>query len=61
MRIFKSLTVSLLCAQVPGTGFGQVDGTWHFRVTILPSEEDISQVVEALRRFHEDFVERYTE
>ena len=21
---------------VPGSGFGQVDGTWHFRTTFLP-------------------------
>ena len=24
------------CAVVPGSGFGQADGTWHFRTTILP-------------------------
>merc|ERR1712100_741146 len=26
---------------VPGSGFGQVDGTYHFRTTFLPSEQDI--------------------
>ena len=30
---------------VPGTGFGQADGTFHFRCTILPREEDIDDVI----------------
>ena len=41
---------------VPGSGFGQVDGTWHFRTTILPQEEDMGDVVVAMRKFLEDFV-----
>ena len=44
---------------VPGSGFGQVDGTWHFRTTILPQEEDMGDVVVAMRAFHEDFMQRY--
>jgi aspartate/methionine/tyrosine aminotransferase len=35
---------------VPGSGFGQVAGTAHFRTTILPPTEKIRQVVEKLRR-----------
>ncbi len=34
---------------VPGTGFGQVPGTAHFRTTILPSTDRIRMVVEKLR------------
>ena len=37
---------------VPGTGFGQVPGTAHFRTTILPPTAKIQQVVERLKAFH---------
>ena len=45
---------------VPGSGFGQADGTFHFRTTFLPSEEDIGRVVENLSRFHERFMAKYS-
>lgn len=44
---------------VPGSGFGQEDGTYHFRTTFLPSEEDIKGVVELLSKFHAKFIEKY--
>jgi alanine transaminase len=44
---------------VPGSGFGQVEGTWHFRTTFLPSEEDIGGVVERLSKFHAEFMDKY--
>eukprot|EP00983_Pelagomonas_calceolata_P093808 1157817-Pelagomonas_calceolata.AAC.9 len=28
---------------VPGSGFGQKDGTYHFRTTFLPSENEIGR------------------
>jgi aspartate/methionine/tyrosine aminotransferase len=37
---------------VPGSGFGQAEGTAHFRTTILPPTEKIRQVVEKLGVFH---------
>ena len=37
---------------VPGSGFGQVQGTAHFRTTILPPTEKIALVVERLASFH---------
>jgi aspartate/methionine/tyrosine aminotransferase len=40
---------------VPGTGFGQAQGTAHFRTTILPPTEKLQKVVEALGKFHRDF------
>jgi aspartate/methionine/tyrosine aminotransferase len=40
---------------VPGTGFGQVPGTAHFRTTILPSTDRIRMVVEKLAAFHASF------
>jgi alanine transaminase len=40
---------------VPGSGFGQVEGTAHFRITILPPTEKIRQVVEKLSAFHQAY------
>jgi aspartate/methionine/tyrosine aminotransferase len=43
---------------VPGSGFGQVPGTWHFRTTILPPLDQIEAVIERLAAFHRSFVRR---
>jgi aspartate/methionine/tyrosine aminotransferase len=43
---------------VPGSGFGQAPGTWHFRTTILPPLDRIEAVVERLGAFHRRFVAR---
>jgi alanine transaminase len=37
---------------VPGSGFGQLPGTAHFRTTILPPTEKLEKVVERLAAFH---------
>jgi aspartate/methionine/tyrosine aminotransferase len=37
---------------VPGTGFGQAPGTWHFRTTILPPVDRLEQVVRRIGEFH---------
>eukprot|EP00656_Telonema_subtile_P029974 TRINITY_DN33016_c0_g1_i1.p1 TRINITY_DN33016_c0_g1~~TRINITY_DN33016_c0_g1_i1.p1 ORF type:complete len:203 (-),score=71.52 TRINITY_DN33016_c0_g1_i1:32-640(-) len=44
---------------VPGSGFGQRDGTWHFRTTFLPPEDQMEAVVERMRVFHEGFMAKY--
>ena len=44
---------------VPGSGFGQKPGTWHFRTTFLPSEEDIKGVAVKLTDFHNSFIAQY--
>ncbi|ESW07358.1 hypothetical protein PHAVU_010G123200 [Phaseolus vulgaris] len=44
---------------VPGSGFGQVPGTWHFRCTILPQEEKIPAIVSRLTEFHEKFMDEF--
>ena len=42
---------------VPGSGFGQKDGTWHFRTTFLaPGTDDYAQRFKA---FHSDFMRKY--
>lgn len=40
---------------VPGSGFGQLPGTWHFRTTILPPRDEIGTVVRKLADFHAAF------
>lgn len=47
-----------LCV-VPGSGFGQVDGTWHFRTTILPQEGELKEVLAKFEKFHRKFLEKY--
>ncbi|KAJ7963361.1 alanine aminotransferase 2 [Quillaja saponaria] len=44
---------------VPGSGFGQVPGTLHFRCTILPQEDKIPAVVSRLTEFHEGFLDEF--
>jgi len=44
---------------VPGSGFGQKDGTFHFRTTFLPPEDQIDSVVESLKTFNTKFLAKY--
>jgi len=37
----------------------QVEGTFHFRTTFLPSEHDIGAVCDRLSKFHADFIKKY--
>jgi len=37
---------------VPGSGFGQKPGTFHFRMTILPEESVLAGVLDSIERFH---------
>eukprot|EP01134_Creolimax_fragrantissima_P000019 CFRG0019T1 len=41
---------------VPGSGFKQVPGTFHFRATFLPLEEDFDTFIGLIRSFHEKFM-----
>ncbi len=41
---------------VPGSGFGQRPGTFHFRTTFLPPMEEIQALVAKLKTFHEGYV-----
>ena len=40
---------------VPGSGFGQQEGTWHFRTTILPGEDELRDVLSRFKDFNERF------
>jgi len=44
---------------VPGSGFGQKAGTWHFRTTFLPPEKDMQSVIERMAEFHQGFMASY--
>ncbi|KAL9235525.1 hypothetical protein vseg_010276 [Gypsophila vaccaria] len=44
---------------VPGSGFGQVPGTWHIRCTILPQEDKIPAIVDRLTAFHQKFMDEF--
>ncbi|CAL8101214.1 unnamed protein product [Calicophoron daubneyi] len=55
----KFLENSGVCL-VPGSGFAQVPGTWHFRITILPSVEKMKIVMRKLADFHKDFLKQYS-
>merc|ERR1719230_2408977 len=37
---------------VPGSGFRQVDGTFHLRTTFLPPENDLDMVIARYGKFH---------
>jgi aspartate/methionine/tyrosine aminotransferase len=43
---------------VPGSGFGQRPGTFHFRTTFLPPMDEIAALVANLRTFHESYTGR---
>ncbi|KAK7801229.1 hypothetical protein U0070_015406 [Myodes glareolus] len=45
---------------VPGSGFGQQEGTYHFRMTILPPIEKLRLLLEKLRHFHAKFTKEYS-
>jgi len=44
---------------VPGSGFGQVPGTNHFRITFLPVAEKMDAVIERISKFQNDFMKQY--
>lgn len=40
---------------VPGSGFGQMPGTAHFRTTLLPPTEKLREVVDKIAAFHKAY------
>ncbi|MDQ3099681.1 MAG: aminotransferase class I/II-fold pyridoxal phosphate-dependent enzyme [bacterium] len=43
---------------VPGSGFGQKLGRYHFRTTFLPPEEQIRKFIESFEKFHRSYIIR---
>ncbi|XP_030437555.1 alanine aminotransferase 2 isoform X1 [Gopherus evgoodei] len=54
----KLLEETGICV-VPGSGFGQREGSYHFRMTILPPVEKLKIVLEKVKDFHIQFLEEY--
>ncbi|ORX52001.1 PLP-dependent transferase [Hesseltinella vesiculosa] len=44
---------------VPGSGFGQVKGTYHLRTTFLPEEHLFDEFCGNVQRFHTSFLQQY--
>ncbi|KAF8940952.1 pyridoxal phosphate-dependent transferase [Dissophora ornata] len=44
---------------VAGSGFGQVEGTAHFRSTFLPQPELFDDFCSGIKKFHEGFMDKY--
>lgn len=56
---FTLLEETGICV-VPGSGFGQRDGTYHFRMTILPPVEKLKEILQRFKEFHGKFVAKYS-
>uniref|UniRef100_A0A0N5ANA5 alanine transaminase n=1 Tax=Syphacia muris TaxID=451379 RepID=A0A0N5ANA5_9BILA len=44
---------------VPGSGFGQKKGTYHFRTTILPQLPLMKEMLDRFKPFHANFMKKY--
>ena len=44
---------------VPGSGFGQREGTYHFRSTFLPPEPLFDEFIGLIEQFHINFMKQY--
>lgn len=44
---------------VPGSGFGQEDGTLHFRTTFLPAEDIMEDTLKRLAKAHATFMDAH--
>lgn len=44
---------------VPGSGFGQKEGVFHLRTTILPAEEEMPVIMASFKKFNDEFMEQY--
>ncbi|XP_064610440.1 alanine aminotransferase 2-like [Liolophura sinensis] len=55
---FQLLEETGVCV-VPGSGFGQREGTFHFRTTILPPVDKLQVLLSHFRDFHQGFLQKY--
>jgi alanine-synthesizing transaminase len=46
---------------VPGSGFGQVAGTQHFRVVFLPKEQILEKAFKSIGEYFQKYQEKYSE
>lgn len=45
---------------LPGSGFGQMPGTYHLRTTILPQPEVFEDMMERFKSFHNEFIKKFS-
>ncbi|KAM6990114.1 alanine aminotransferase 2-like isoform 1-T1 [Tautogolabrus adspersus] len=55
----KMLEETGICL-VPGSGFGQKPGTYHFRMTILPPTDKLKILLSKVKEFHLKFTQQYS-
>ncbi|CAG5114966.1 unnamed protein product [Candidula unifasciata] len=55
---FALLEETGICT-VPGSGFREEEGTFHFRTTILPPVEELREVLTNFKTFHLNFLAKY--
>ncbi|XP_076600466.1 alanine aminotransferase 2-like isoform X1 [Chaetodon auriga] len=55
----KMLEETGICL-VPGSGFGQRDGSYHFRMTILPPKDKLEILLNKVKEFHHKFTQQYS-
>lgn len=55
----KMLEETGICL-VPGSGFGQKEGTYHFRMTILPPIDKLTILLNKVKEFHQRFTQQYS-
>ena len=41
---------------VPGSGFGQIPGTYHFRATIIAQMDKMKKLISKFENFHKNFL-----
>ncbi|OAP17057.1 GGT2 [Arabidopsis thaliana] len=46
---------------VPGSGFGQKEGVFHLRTTILPAEEEMPEIMDSFKKFNDEFMSQYAD
>jgi len=56
---FQLLENTGICI-IPGSGFGQQPGTYHFRTTILPQRDALVSMLDRLKTFHVKFMQEYS-
>ncbi|XP_050300992.1 alanine aminotransferase 1 [Anthonomus grandis grandis] len=56
---FELLENTGICI-VPGSGFGQQPGTYHFRTTILPQTEKLKAMLAKFEEFQASFMKKYS-
>ncbi|XP_044735259.1 alanine aminotransferase 2-like isoform X2 [Chrysoperla carnea] len=56
---FQLLEATGICI-IPGSGFGQKAGTYHFRTTILPQTDKLKEMLNHIKEFHVKFLKEYS-